>query len=612
VRSEHLKGTKQQRKENLAAAQAQTIDELVTSASGLPWPPRSRTETAEFWQSMSSSLEKVFDLSNHHNAFRSHALEYFLDLYFEHFGPLWPLLSPQNLEYNFIHPLLYLTLTSIGSMYGAVSQTSYGSMMHNRVRKSLTAALELEDSDDDFVWLGQARLLTQVAALYFGSAKGFSYAQHLGGLLVAQARRMNLFSIGFMKSAASSWNGSETPHSNAERLARWLSLEARRRLAFGILRADMYTSILLNIRPLVSVEEFDLELPGSDAVWRSDQMPAHVSLQIIEQDKTLGRHLRFSDIYRIALDQNEPLPALEPSGNELLLFGLQQPVWQYSRDPKMFQRLTGNEIVYSRHEAVGSPVCERRVFGFGHTENNFVASRNDRRITGHEVDHLESPLRQMVDLKRGFDRITCALHKWKQSLTLVRTLVNSDKDRNSLLSSLILYHLSYLRLHAPIGDLHQIPYQLADRRPIENVLIESVSQWANTNHAQLAVQHASSIWSLIAKECMRPESIRAKFNLIAFTGLHHSAVVLWSYAGAHDFSQDRIGDPPLVLDYSGNAQPEIPIRRDTTHQLLRSFIRLYGLISPGRWLSFATAAMKLLDHQFPKVGSGLNKNSSTA
>ncbi|KAH7355203.1 hypothetical protein BKA65DRAFT_395334 [Rhexocercosporidium sp. MPI-PUGE-AT-0058] len=565
--------------------QSRTVADIVISSSELPWPPRSKTAVLSHWQDMSSRIEKAFSIGAGEGGSDCSTLEHFISLYFEHFGPLWPLICKHNMENTSLHPLLYLTLSSIGAMYGGHAQSLYGSMMHNQIRKSLTAPLELEDSKDDFLWLAQSRLLTQVAALYFGQAKAFSYAQHLGGLLVAQARRMNLFSVTIVDD-----DGSE-PRPAVETLARWLQRESRRRLAFGILRGDVYTSILLNIRPLVSPEEFDMELPGSDLVWGTEQMPANVCLQIIEQDKSLGRRVLFSDMHRIALDEEEPFPALEPIGSELLLFALQPSLWRYSRDPHMFQRLTGEEMGYSSREAQGM-LNQASYFEAETTQYSPSASST------RGADVFEVSSRQMLDLQRGYRRVTLALSKWKQSLSLTKMFVQSDRDRTSLLGSLILYHLSYLRLHAPIGDLHQISHQLADRRSIEKKLIKSVHQWANTPHAKLAVDHAISIWALIMKETARPKG--SKYTLVAFTGLHHGAVVLWGYIGAHDFSHE-IPDSAFSLVDPNNTRPNILVGPSQLEDIMSSYIQLYRLISSGRWSSFARAAINLSTHSFPSA-----------
>jgi len=46
-------------------------------------------------------------------------------------------------------------------------------------------------------------------------------------------------------------------------------------------------------------------------------------------------------LFRILLDRDEALLDMETRHYELLLFGLQQKVWTFCRDPAMFQRLTG-------------------------------------------------------------------------------------------------------------------------------------------------------------------------------------------------------------------------------------------------------------------------------
>lgn len=586
--------------EDITSHRTRMIKELVEYAANVRSLSDSKTDRAAFWHSMSPKVVGAFDISFQGTNPEGDILEHFIELYLNHFGLLWPLLSRQNLDTSSLHPILYLVLTSIGAMYGGVAQSSYGAMMHNQLRKSLTMALELEDIDDGSLWLCQARLLTQVAALYFGQAKAFSYAQHLGGLLVAQARRMDLFSAAHVQKYRVYDSESVNSRSDAERFAVWLSLEARRRLAFGIFRADTYTSVLLNLKPLVSLDEIDLELPSCESIWRGERLPAHVCLKVIEQDRTLGRNLRFSDIYRIALDRQEQLPALEASGHELLLFGLQCPVWRLSRDSEMFQRLTGNDIEYPELDPKSS--FHSANFPYEGVELRPVTrlSNSGRwAATTAEVDHLDGPSRQMADLKIESDRLTSALQRWKQSLPFVKTLIHSGASRSSLFSSLILYHLSYLRLNTPLGDLHKIQYRLADDRPIEDSFLEAVFQWANTTRGRFAAEHACNIWSLIVNECQRSETIRAQFNLLAFTGLHHAAVVLWSYAGAHDPMYDAREDLPLALVYPAEMKPSITICRSQTKILLASFVGLYDLISPARWSSFAKAATELSTHEFP-------------
>jgi hypothetical protein len=92
--------------------------------------------------------------------------------------------------------------------------------------------------------------------------------KHLGALLVAQSRRLNLFE----EPSHRILDALEQPlqdHQEAQ-LARWRNLELRKRLAYGIMRADVYTSVLLNSRPLLSCEEIYLTLPQSERLYHND------------------------------------------------------------------------------------------------------------------------------------------------------------------------------------------------------------------------------------------------------------------------------------------------------------------------------------------------------
>ncbi|KAF2188154.1 hypothetical protein K469DRAFT_660699 [Zopfia rhizophila CBS 207.26] len=595
-----LKGRAQPRQieETVASTptrQSRLIEILVTDAAQQT-SASSKPDCVEYWLSMSGKAQDVFSLSNQHFE-SSHILQNFVDLYLQNFGPLWPLLSNQGLDCDLIHPLLYLTLTSIGAMYGGAQAAHFGTMLHNRLRQTLTMALELGDVEDDLIWLGQARLLTQVAALYFGQSKAFSYAQHLGGVLVAQACRMNLFSAPRTRHDEKKAALSRQPE---ERLSRWLHSEGRRRLAFGILRAETYTSVLLNTQPLISPEEIDLELPCSDQTWRGPVLPLDIYLALVERDQTATKVQSFSDTIRIALERDERFSVLDPIGHELLLFGLQQAVWRFSHDYYLFERLTGSDETLSS-------LCDNGLDGdsnvpglFGVTQTTPQRKESTANLSfGIMDDHLISRPQGMHDLKSDLDRLTNALRKWKQSFGSISNVLNLERDRNSFLSSLLLYHLSYIRLQAPIEDLHHISYRIVDKRSVERNIIDDVSNWANGRRSDIAVRHAVTIWSLISREVQRPEETRAKFNFLAFLGLHHAAVVLWTYAGAHDPQNDNIGSVVLTIPPLSTSESPIPVRSSTAPSILRLFSRVFSMISPGRWSSFGAAASKLSECNFP-------------
>ncbi|KPI35940.1 uncharacterized protein AB675_10461 [Cyphellophora attinorum] len=240
---------------SLALQRNIVIEDLTSYAVAGFSNPFTSNRHGEHWSSKSTMICESFniDLSPQQTA-----MEHFMDLYLVHFWPLWPVLAKQELDIDTLHPLLCLVLVSIGAMYGGSGSVTFGSMMHSKTRTYLTMGFELDHDDEDFTWLAQARLYTQVAALYFGQAKAFTYAQHLGALLIAQARRMGLYSADLYERAHQSFELLRSTQRSHERLAIWLQLEGRRRLAFGVFRADTYTSVLLDTPPLLSMEELDL------------------------------------------------------------------------------------------------------------------------------------------------------------------------------------------------------------------------------------------------------------------------------------------------------------------------------------------------------------------
>ena len=587
--------------------QVQTVQALINVAStpnGLLQPDTNRTSS---WCLLSTKVADAFEIGLDPGVPLSSTLDHFCDLYFTNFGPLWPLLTSQNLDLGALHPLLFLVLTSIGAMYGGAPASSYGVLMHNHIRRTLTIAFELDEGETDLIWLAQARLLTQVSALYFGQPKAFTYSQHLGALIVAQARRMDLFSVLPTATLMAKFQELKGKVSDSERLAIWLQVETRRRLAFGIFRAEIFTSILLHTKPLVLLEEIDLEFPLCDAVWRADPLPPALCLQMIEHDQTPGRQLRASDIYRIALESREVHPPLDPAGQELLAFGLQYPVWRFSRDQEMFDRLTGGE---------NDSAATTNMFTASDSYHNLsppgrpkTFSRFPMRIqkaaAEKEAHHLDSSSRSMADLRLERERLIMALEKWESALPVVKGFTRTEMDRTSLLSGLLLYHLAYLRLHAPIEDLHQIQYHLADNRSVDRSLVATVRSWANSTRGQLAAGSACHIWSMIAREAQRKDSQKARFNLLTFIGLHHSATLLWAYAGAHNDLNDvaavdeNMDYDPLVLAIPNARRSPIPIVESQTATILRSFVELYNSVSHAQWSSFAKAADKLSTQRFP-------------
>lgn len=578
--------------EETLSLRRQSIDQLVSYAGKEGHLANSQQRMA-FWNLKSDDISRSFSPSfqiGGTSSASANILQAFVQLYFDHFHRLWPLLSHQNLELGKIHPYLYLVLSSIGAMYGCRSSCEYGTMMHTALCSRLVHPVELETEDPDggdFLWLAQSRLLTQVAALYFGQVKAFSFAQHLGVLLVTHARKLNLFSGSYTRSRISQLHHMRDDSLERERLNVWLDVEARRRLAFGVFRGDAFTSIVLNTRPLVSLDEIDLEFPTCESVWAGPKLTPRQALDTIDHDRTPSKHMRASDIYRILLDRDEVLPPLDPLAHELSLFGLQGPLWRFAHDDQLFERLTGHQDNVEFWDSCPEPK---------------LGARKRRRSTiTSEADTLDIVTRRMSDLIIERERLKMALCKWERALPTVKSFARTEQDRNFILSSLILYHLGYMRLLAPIEAVHQIQYQLGEQRLPEKASLQKVMDWARSPRARLAISRANSLCSLIAKESRLAPEKRSKVNLLAFIGLHHGSALLWAYLGSVDetaenewISELRFGAREQSSEDSDSEEG------DDFSTLICHLIDLYGRINPAGWSSFVEATRILARKKFPR------------
>lgn len=561
---------------SLALQRNIVIDDLTTYAVAGFSNPFTSNRHGEYWSSKSTMICESFniDLSPQQTA-----MKHFMDLYLMHFWPLWPVLAKQELDIDTLHPLLCLVLVSVGAMYGGSGSVTFGSMMHNKTRTFLTMGFELDHDDEDFTWLAQARLYTQVAALYFGQARAFTYAQHLGALLIAQARRMGLYSADLYERAHQNFELLKSTRRSHERLAIWLQLEGRRRLAFGVFRADTYTSVLLDTPPLLSMEELDVTLPSCDAVWRADAMPVDACLHMIDHDRSPCRKLRASALYHIALEPEEPLPVLEPVAHEILQFGLQNPLGRYRYGHSPLPHWTGSSGCNSSQEISNSSIPAVA----GATQSSFAISR--------ESKSLSTPTRTMSRLAQEYRHVLQSQVKWEGALQVVKTFLTNENDRGSLMSGLVLFHLGHLRLHAPISELHQLQYNLSVQKSLEASPTALLKEWTTSSSARLAAQHSCSLFSLVASEVDKEGSNRVKFNLLAFIGLHHAAVILWSYMGSSG---------SISPSDANNMHIELPdhttlaICERNSKEVMQAFVDLLYRISPGSWSSFAEAAALLV------------------
>ncbi|KEF54114.1 uncharacterized protein A1O9_09909 [Exophiala aquamarina CBS 119918] len=523
------------------------------------------------WESVSTEIHAVFRLPKSQNS-EDCILFQMVHLYKENLLPLWPMICEKDLEDpSNLHPVLFLVAVSAGAMYLDQNASVFGKMMHMCLRTSLiTSFIEKEITELDTIWLAQARTTIQVVALYFGQGLELTYAQHLGAVLVTQSRRMNLFK----RSVAEEFSGASTPE---EQIEAWILAETRRRVAFGIVRADVFLSLLLNCPPSISADELEIGLPYPDHLWLSiGKLSPQELLAALERERMKRNETLFCDLIRIILDHDEALLNMEPRDYELVLFGLQQQVWKFSHDPDMFQRLIGHPW---QEEGFVEPLD---------MDINLVFS--DSAVQPR--DHLQVSHREMRDLVLDRRRLSKALEKWTQSFNASRSRPGFNKDRASILSSLLLFHIYHLQLNACLDVLHHIADRRCNKMSIDHKRLQTAIRWAHNTQARNAVNHASKILSLLENEARLNPYKTARYTVLSFIGLYHSSVVLWTCFGASkpsgQLSFVPYNDIPNDYHYS------------RSHEILMSIVFLYQRLKRMSWDTFSGSVRRLSCHHFPR------------
>lgn len=372
----------------------------------------------------------------------------------------------------------------------------------------------------------------------------------------------------------------------------WRSVEARKRLAFGIMRADVYTSVLLNSRPLLSPEEINLTVPQSERLWHNDdRLTPREQLLTLRIESGLHNQILFSDLLRIMFERDEWAPLSQSIGHELCLFGMQSALWRFSHDVDLFPRLSGTTWSAQRPSSRSAAVEE----GAGALSNQDDPLDLDP-IDKMESDNLGQVHRNMSDLHNDRDRVEQALAKWHESFQASRKSAGFTKDRDSLMSSLLLWNISHLKLHAPLAQLHDISYRAGEKRAVSDGAVKQVREWAETKSASMATEKALAICDLISRELSRTIDSRACFNFLAFGGLHHATVVLWTMS-------ELGGKVDCGVLAKARTTSCFASRLDNgdTCSLLLECSKLFKDLSSIGGGSFGTAAEHLSNSQFPAV-----------
>ena len=528
----------------------QLVSEMVQFATTRRERNSKPQERSEFWSYIAPKVESVFSIGETHPE-HGHILLQFINTFFEKFSIMFPFLW-RHTDLDSLPHYQYLVMSAIGAAFGNKPSLKFYSQTVSAMREKLiSAAFQYELDDEEGLALCQTLLLIQAATLFFGVQKQlFAFPQQVGAAMLSLARRINLFNEDgphhverYLEELSP--ERKETPAKNN------VDMQIRRRVATGIMRVEVFISMLVCARPLISSEEMNIYIPVSDVVWLGFEPGDALTALEVDSDA-----LFLSDLVRIALDKDEPLPSnLQPFHLESILYGLQHFVWRFSQDPNLGRRL---DIQFDDDENDNPEKC--------------APERHDR-------DMLDFSRRGMRDLRNDYERTITALRKWKTALTSSVRANHLSVERKSLLASYLLYNVSFMLLKADLASLHRLALRCIYDERLPATQLAATNEWAFSKRGAVALEHACSTWLLITNELRRPRTARAEFNILSGIALLHSAVVVWAYTGNHITPSDATIDSPAA---GGGSTSGLRLWRGNNFALLQSFAKLLKEVQPMR------------------------------
>lgn len=165
-------------------------------------------------------------------------LNFFVNLYFQKFNPIVPILHEHHATTLNESWLLALAVSAIGAQYTFTEDfTGLAGLLHDILQRALRVELEAADNNTGFASLAlpQALFLSQISLLYHGSSRLFRRAKANHGMLVDMLRSGML-----LEPTAGQQQMRDTVVSSSDAVfieqqwSRWIHDEARLRLGYAI------------------------------------------------------------------------------------------------------------------------------------------------------------------------------------------------------------------------------------------------------------------------------------------------------------------------------------------------------------------------------------------
>ncbi|KAL6410953.1 Zinc finger protein rst2 [Ilyonectria robusta] len=157
-------------------------------------------------------------------------LNAWVQLYFEFFHPVFPILHKPSLSGSRTHWLLIFTVAAIGAHFSGLKDAhTCSNAMHELIRRQTSTMCEQQNQNGRELWMTQIILLNNLGLAYAGNRRALEVAEILQSVPVTLGRRKRLFTDMFPMQKFSQL---QLPLSQKWQI--WLLDEERRRTGFAI------------------------------------------------------------------------------------------------------------------------------------------------------------------------------------------------------------------------------------------------------------------------------------------------------------------------------------------------------------------------------------------
>lgn len=412
----------------------------------------------------------------------------FLQSYFTSLHHQWSLIHEESFWARKAPLLLKCAVGLLGLLLSpnhdkAVLRSVSG--LNNRLRKILRERIQDATPDRTAPSLAayQAYLLTILFTLYHKDASEIAEARSHIITLVDQIRRAGLLDF---ETIVAQDDQAASPFS------RWVVREEKQRLVFSAFRLDCYLQILDDLPPTMRFQELCLPFPCTDKAWNSSQEKWKETISQEPSNRTSSTYgiQCFLAMSRLSPCSRLNLPGFRTiSDFELGLVSMQARSWEETQHP---------------------------------------ATAVDGFLTGQDApDNLSAGgFGQSWPVLWGIWHVTM-----EQFRSSHREYCPHPSEKETYLTSLLLYHASLLRVYVDMKILRRLAISLtrnSTSNPAKRQMESLVHDWARSGRAKDALWHAAQILRLHSENAPDLRAQNIPINPVAMNCIYRAGLVVWA------------------------------------------------------------------------------------